>query len=158
MKTEIIKYYSGDVLAPLGRPHLVLVGQEFDDTMIVEKYILFEELNGSQTHMGEFVNAPIIKGFSDDLQKFMDNQGLEHSKSAISFEVFKEREKDKTHDYLYSDIKANLRESDETSFLMYFARKAESQLNWIRNSTGSEILKSKIEFYKSIKITFRKIE
>jgi hypothetical protein len=158
MKTEIIKYYSSDVLTPLGRPHLVVVGQEFNDAMIVEKYILFEELNGSQSHMGEFVKAPIIKGFSDDLQKFMDNQGLEHAKNAIYFEVFKERGNDKTHNYLYSDIKVNFRESGETSFLMYFARKAETQLNWIINSTSSEVLKSKIEFYKSIKMTFRKIE
>ncbi|NOZ47185.1 MAG: hypothetical protein GXO79_10455 [Chlorobi bacterium] len=158
MKKEIIKYYSGDVLTPLGRPHLVLVGQEFDDKMIVEKYILFEELNGNQSHMGEFVKSPILKGFADVLESFMENQGLEHAKHAIYFEVFKECEADNTRDYLYRDIDIRLRESNETSFIMYFVRKAQTQLNWIANSTNSTILKKKIDFYKSIRITFEKIE
>ena len=158
MKQEIIKYYWGEVITPLGRPSLVLVGQEFEDKMIVEKYILFEELNGKQSHIGEIIESPIIPNFSDNLQKFMDNQGLEHAKSTIYFEAFKEREKDTKRDYTYSDLKVQLSEANDTAFLMYFKRKAETHLNWINNSTSSSKLKALIELFKSFQITVRKLE
>ncbi|MEL7225335.1 MAG: hypothetical protein AAGL17_10815, partial [Cyanobacteria bacterium J06576_12] len=93
MENEIIEYYTGDFITVLGRPHLLLVGYEEGQTLVCEKYILFEELNGSHTLMGEKIIAPKIEGAFDDLEEFMKNQGLEHAKSVIFIEAYKEAEK-----------------------------------------------------------------
>jgi len=158
MKKEIIKYYWGEMITPLGRPSLVLVGQEYNDKMIIEKYILFEELDGKQTHIGEIIEAPIISNFSDNLENFMNNQGFEHAKSTIFFEVFKEREKDTKRDYTSYDLRVQLSEATETTFLMYFKQKAVEQLNWIYNSTSSTKLKALINLYKSFNFTVKKTQ
>ena len=49
MKKEILKYFWGDYISPLGRPSLVLVGHELEDKVIIEKYYFFEDINGKQT-------------------------------------------------------------------------------------------------------------
>jgi hypothetical protein len=156
MKKEIIDYYFGDFVTALGRPHIVLVGQEFEDKLICEKYILFEELNGSHSHIGEVVNSPIINGYSDNLEEFIENQGLEHAKSIIYLEAYKEQEKRQADSF--NEIRINLRKTTQTSFMMYMKKKSETQLNWIAINTHSEKLKQLINFYKKVVITTSKID
>ena len=155
MKKEIIEYYFGDFVTVLGRPHIVLVGQEFDDKLICEKYILFEELNGCHSHIGEIVNLPIITGYSDNLNEFIENQGLEHAKSIIYLEAYKAQEKRQA--VLFSEIRINFRKTTQKSFMLYMNKKSETQLNWIAKNTHSEKLKQLIDFYKKFVIITRKI-
>ncbi|MEL7220437.1 MAG: hypothetical protein AAGJ93_03900 [Bacteroidota bacterium] len=158
MENEIIEYYTGDFITVLGRPHLLLVGYEEGQTLVCEKYILFEELNGSHTLMGEKIIAPKIEGAFDDLEEFMKNQGLEHAKSVIFIEAYKEAEKRNDGISMNFALRGiTLRKTTQTSFLLYFKQKAVSQLDWVVKNTDSEKLKSIIEFYKSITVTHRRI-
>lgn len=36
MKDEIIEYYFGNIITPLGRPLLLVVGQEYENTLHCE--------------------------------------------------------------------------------------------------------------------------
>ena len=158
MKNEIIEYYFGDFVTALGRPHLVLVGYEDAENLHCEKYILFEELDGRHSHIGEKVNSPIIKGVIDNLTDFIEVQGLEHAKGLIYLEAYKEAENKKTPDLSYGLRNITLRRANQTSFLMYMKSKSETQLNWINNNTNSEKLKELIKLYKSINITHNKFD
>lgn len=151
MQNEIIKYYFGDFVTRLGRPHLVLVGQEFENELICEKLVLFEELNGTHSHIGQVVKAPKIQGHFDNIDSFMENQGLEQAKSIIYLESTKENQ-------LSNNIFVNLRETNQTSFLFYLKSRSEEQLNWIENSTRSAKLKELVNFYKAVQITKEKYD
>jgi hypothetical protein len=158
MENETIEYYFGDFVTALGRPHLVLVGYEDAENLHCEKYILFEKLDGRHTHIGEKVNSPKIEGVIDNLPDFIENQGLEHAKSIIYLEAYKEADKKKTPDLSYGLRDITLRKANQTSFLMYMKSKSESQLNWISNNTNSDKLKELIKLYKSINITHNKFD
>lgn len=158
MKNEIIKYYIGDFLNPLGRPHLVLVGQEFEDKMICEKFILFEETNGKHTHIGEIVTSPIVPNLCDNLDHLMKSYGLEHAKSIIYLEAFKEIDEDRLIE-MHSKIKeVTLQETTQSDFILYMKFKSIKQLNWIQKATKSNKLKEIIKLYKSFQITTKKID
>jgi hypothetical protein len=158
MENETIEYYFGDFVTALGRPHLVLVGYEDAENLHCEKYILFEELDGRHSNIGEKVNSPKIEGVIDNLPDFIENQGLEYAKSIIYLEACKEAEKKKTADLSYGLRDFTLRKANQTSFLMYMKSKSESQLNWISNNTNSDRLKELIKLYKSINITHNKFD
>ncbi|NRD24905.1 hypothetical protein HNV10_16745 [Winogradskyella litoriviva] len=123
MNKEIIEYYFGDFVTPLGKPNLILVGIEEENGMSCEKYIIFEELNGNCSHIGENVTSPKIEGLSDSLQEFMQNQGFEHSKSIISLEAYKEAEKQNSNAFHFGFREINLRPTNQTAFLMHINRK-----------------------------------
>ncbi len=158
MKQEIIEYYFGDFVTPLGRPHLIIVGQEFDDMMRCEKYILFEKLDGIHVHIGEEINSSIIANVSDNLENFIENQGLEQAKSIIYTEAIKKAKKKQLQEISIGFKRINLRKSNQNSFLLYMKRRSEMQLNWIHNNTESIRLQELINLYKSFQIATHKIE
>lgn len=158
MNYEIIEFYFGDFVTALGRPHLILVGYEDNENLHCENYILFEEFDGKFTHIGEKVHSPKLEGVIVDLTDFMENQGLEHAKSIIYLEAFKEAEKKKVPDLSYGLREIKLRKANQTSYLMYVKSKSESQLKWISDNTNSEKLKELIKLYKSINITHNKFD
>jgi hypothetical protein len=152
MKKEIIEYYFGDFVTSLGKPSLLLVGIEENNEMSCEKYIIFEELNETYSHLGENVTSPKIDGLTDSLQEFMQNQGLEHSRSIISLEAYKEAEKQNSNAFHFGFREINLRPTNQTAFLMHMNRKDTSQLNWIEKNTKSDKLKGLIRLHQTIKL------
>jgi hypothetical protein len=153
MKQEIFEFYEGNFINPLGRPYVLLIGSETDDKLTCEKYIIYEELSGTYSHWGEQINAPIIGGHFDNLNSFIKDYALEHCISTINFEVFKEREKDTTDKYLYSEIKVSLRKVSDVSIIMYLKDKAPRKLDWIEKNTNSIKFKELIKLLKGITIT-----
>ncbi len=153
MIKEIINYYDGDFILSFGRSFVILVGQEFDDKLVCEKFIIYQKSDDNYSHWGEVLSAPIIKGHIENLEDFVKGYGLEHIKSTIQLEAFKVLTEDK-RDYT-GEIKVNLRDASDIYFLMYLNDKTPKELNWIYRNTSSEKLKKLIEISKGITITKR---
>ncbi|OHX68381.1 hypothetical protein [Flammeovirga pacifica] len=113
-------------------------------------------MEGSYTHIGEAVNSPRIHGIIDDLSEFMKNQGLEHAKSIIYFEAYKELEKKRDTGFFLQEI--ILRKTTHTSLLMYMKRKSETQLNWIEKNTKPNKLKELIKLHKAVSVTYSRFD
>jgi hypothetical protein len=159
MINEIIDFYSGDLLTPLGRPHLVVVGQQFHDFMRCEKYILFEKSDGVNEYISEQINSSSITNTPINLENFVKHQGLENAEKMIYAEIFK-LDNDDNFNVIKSKrsgMKLRMRKSNHTSFLLHMKMKSELQLNWIKCNTESKQLKDLIDLYKSFNISKTKI-
>ncbi|WP_394759174.1 hypothetical protein [Flavobacterium sp.] len=147
MKEEIIEYYFGDIITPLGRPLLLVVGQEYENTLRCEKFIFFEESNGNHIHIGEEITSSKMVQANLNLENFMKIEGLEHAKNIIYREAYAENSaltlsKNKIK-------KINLRKSNQNAFLLYMKGKSMNQLIWIQRNTQSRKLDEIIGLYKS---------
>jgi hypothetical protein len=158
MINEIIDFYSGDFLTPLGRPHLVVVGQQFHDFMRCEKYILFEKSDGVDEYMSEQINSSAVASVSINLERFVKNQGLENARKIIFNEAYNTtQDVANVLDFKKNKRRMRLRKSNHTSFLLNMKVKSEMQLNWIKCNTESKQLQDLIDLYKSFNITKTKI-
>jgi hypothetical protein len=147
MKEEIIEYYFGDIITPLGRPLLLIIGQEFDDKIRCEKFIFFEEITGKHYRLGEEITSSIIANTDFNLESFLKFEGLEDAKNIIYREAYTQNNKIPISKNKIKKI--NLRKSNQNAFLLYMKRKSVSQLNWIQNNTQSQKLQEIIGLYKS---------
>jgi hypothetical protein len=156
MKTEIFKCFEGNFITPLGRPFILLVGQEHENCLLCEKYVIYQEKDDKFSHWGEVIKAPIITGHFDKLEEFVNDYGLEHAKSVIYHQVFLDREKSQKN-YL-GEIVINGRFVTELSFLMYLNEITKPNIEWIYKNTHSEKLQELISFISGITISHRNLD
>ncbi|WP_420553087.1 hypothetical protein [Tenacibaculum aiptasiae] len=146
---ELRKYFKGNIITPMGRPYILVVGTEDNSDLSCEKYIFYEKLNNSIEYWGEIINAPNLKDKLNGIENFIDNYGVEHCKDKIWLKTYSEMN-EKTRDLRLINI--DLRNVSEVSFLSNLRDKDDSVLDWIFNSTKSQQLKGMIKFVTGINI------
>ena len=136
------------MLPPLGRPYVITIGYETEEKYVCEQFVIYDELRGQFTMWGEVIYAQKIDIIAENIEMFIERFGIDNIKNVIQKRLWEKKE-DVAAEY---NVPINLSESDGRNIILYLRRKAPHKLNWVKEKTESEFLKSEIEFIQSIQI------